>query len=321
MRATYMLMILLIGSAAAASDWENHFSRGEAFQRNGQYERAASEFESALQEARRDNPNDVKVPVTWNNLGVVYRALGRTHDAERCYQQAIAFYEQQPSLATALATSLDNLATLQLTLGRPSKAESLYRRAYEIRSRLLPPADPAIAKSLQHLARLEDERRRPQQAEAYYRQALRIEESAFGPMSTGVAPTLHNLATLLAETGRTDEARALYDRALAIYRASLPGHPAEAVVLRHLAELDTRAGAVSRADAEFQQALAICDRTLPPDHVQTGVILQAYGNFLSQTRHKKEAGAVIARANSILIKGMRDSGAAYTVEANTLRGK
>jgi len=315
-------MILLAASAAwAANDWEAHFSRGEMFQRNGQYEPAAAEFESALHAVQRNAPDDVKVPVTWNNLGVVYRALGRTPEAERCYLRAIAFYEKRADLAASLATTLENLAALYLTLGQLSKAEPLYRRSYQIRLEVLPPTHPAIAQSLQGLAQLEQERHRPERAEQYYRQALAIEESAFGPTSGAIAPALHNLATLCADAGRSDEARALYDRALAIYRANLPGHPAEAVVLRHLAELDAQAGMPSRADAEFQQALAICDRTLPPDHPQTGIILQAYGRFLSQSRRKKEAGAVTARANSILLKGMRDTGSAYTVEANTLRAK
>jgi tetratricopeptide (TPR) repeat protein len=310
----------MVTAAWAGSDWDTHFTRGEGFERAGRYEQAAREFESALHEAER-GPEDVKLPVTWNNLGVVYRALGRTHEAEACYLRAIAFYEKRTGFDAPLATALENLAALHLTLGALSKAEPLYRRSYEIRVKALPPAHPAIAQSLQGLAGLEQERHRPEKAEAYYRRALGIQESAFGSMSPSIAPTLHNLASVLTETGRIDEARALYERTLAIYRAGMPGHPAEAVVLRHLAELDARGGDFSRADAKFQEALGICERTLPPGHPQAGAILQAYGYFLNQAGRRKEARAVSARANDILIKGMRDSGSAYTVEVNTLRGK
>jgi tetratricopeptide (TPR) repeat protein len=319
-------MFLIGWSAWAASGWDEHFSRGEESQRNGRYEQAAAEFEAALQElrgdaARRENPVDVRGAVTWNNLGVVYSALGRTHEAESSYLRAIAFYENRPQFLSALAAPLDNLASLYLALGRVSKAEPLYRRCYEIRLRILPPNDPALGHSLHGLARLEHERRRPDRAEGFYRQALAIEESAYGVESLEVAPTLHNLATLLAETSRADEARAFYNRALAIYRSHRPGHPAEAVILRHLAELDAKAGSLALAESRFLQALAICESTLPPDHPQTGIILQAYGQLLRQARRKSESNKVIARANLILVKGLRESGAGYTVEASMLSAK
>src|SRR4051812_47736665 len=118
----YLAMLFLIGSAAA-SDWEARFSRGEALERSGRYESAAAAFEAALHQAR-----GIQTPVTWNNLGVDYRAIGRHGDAERCYRRAIASYEQRPDLAAPLATTLQNLAALHLTLGQLSKAEPLYRR-------------------------------------------------------------------------------------------------------------------------------------------------------------------------------------------------
>src|SRR5215469_11881747 len=162
MRHGYGFVMFLIGWPAwATSGWDEHFSRGEESQRNGRYEQAAAEFEAALQDARRENPADVRVAVTWNNLGVVYNSLGRLYEAESSYLRAIAFYESRPQLLSALAAPLDNLASLYLALGRISKAEALYRRCYEIRQRILPPNDPALAHSLHGLARLEHERRRP----------------------------------------------------------------------------------------------------------------------------------------------------------------
>lgn len=217
-------MLFLI-RCAAASDWEARFSRGEALERSGRYESAAAAFESALHEAA-----GIQTAVTWNNLGVVYRALGRPGDAERCYRRAMAYYEQRPDLAAPLATTLENLAALHLTLGQLSKAEPLYRRSYEIRLRVLPPRHPAIAESLQGLGRLEQERRHVALAEHYYREALAIHETP---------ATLHNLGTLLAETGRIGEARELYVLALAMYRQRGNAHPDEATILRHLAELRT----------------------------------------------------------------------------------
>ncbi len=220
-----------------------------------------------------------------------------------------------------MATSLDNLGALYLTGGRISKAQALYRRSYEIRLRSFTPDDPALAKSLHGLARLAQERLNLEQAEELYRRALAIEESAYGVASLEIAPTLHNFASVLAESSREDEARALYDRALSIYRDRQPGHPEQAVVLRHLAELDARQGLLSQADSQFLQAIGICENTLPPGHQQTGIILQAYGRFLKQAHRKTEANIVMARANRIIGASLRDSGAAYTVDVSKLQGK
>jgi Tfp pilus assembly protein PilF len=298
------LALLLV----AGSGWDAPFSRGEALERAGRYEQALIEFEAALAAAIAEDPNSVNVPVTWNNLGVVNRALGRTNDAERYYRLALVWYEKRPQFEEALATTLENLAVVELAAGRISKAEPLYRRSYEIRRGVLTPGDPAIAQSLHGLAELEYNRHRPAAAEAYYREALAIEEARLGRESIKIASTLHNLATVWAETGRTDEARAAYRRVLAIYRSASPGHPSEAVVLRHLAELDS-------SEEEFREALEICARMLPPDHPQTGVILQAYGMFLRKAHRGKEAEAVLARANEILGRSGRESGSVWLVDA------
>lgn len=301
------MLLTIFPAFAAGSEWETHVSRGEALERNGRYEQAVSEFEAALRFAA-----DAETAVTYNDLGAVYRALGRPHEAERSYHRAIAFYETRPEFSAALATSVENLAALQLTTGHVSQAESLYRRSYAIRLAVLPAGDAAIAGSLQGLARVEQERHHATEAERYYRQALAIHESA---------AVLHNFATLLTETGRFQEARIQYERALAMYRIQSPGHPAEAIVLRYLAELDAHDGNAEKAEAEFRQAVAICESALPPDHPQTGVIVQAYGVFLTHAKRKKEAASVVARANRILGKAAMESGAAYVAEAESFGGR
>jgi tetratricopeptide (TPR) repeat protein len=313
-----LLLIAIASPSFAASDWNAAFTRGEAFERSGRYEKAAEAFEEALAAAKRENPNGVAVPVTCNNLGVIYRALGRSRDAERSYRSAIAYYESHTGLETSLATTLENLAALELTRGQLSKAEPLYRRSYEIRVGVLPPGDPAIGQSLQGLALLEHERRNFDRAEAYYREAIGIEEKAFGKSAPQLAPALHNLAALLAETGRNTEARILWERTLKIYRFSGATHPEEAVVLRHLAELDAAAGLRAEADAEFRSALAICEGNLPADHPQTGAILQAYGLFLKAGHRGGEAGVALAKARNILAKDGRETGSTWVVDAGSI---
>jgi hypothetical protein len=56
----------------------------------------------------------------------------------------------------------------------------------------------------------------------------------------------------------------------------------------------------------------ICEASLPVDHPQTGVILQAYGRFLKNAHRKTAAKVVNERASAIL--GMR-----YTVDVSDFR--
>jgi Tfp pilus assembly protein PilF len=310
MRTTLLLLTLCAGLRA---DWNASFTRGEELQRAGRYERALAAFEEALQES-----DGVKTPVTWNNLGAVCRALGRTREAEKYYRLAIRYYEKQEGLESSLATTLENLGALEVMQGQLAKAEAHQRQAYEIRLRVQGANDPAIAHSLLGLAETEQERQHAGQAEANYRQAMSIYASAFGTGSLKLAPVLHNLATLLAENGRVEEARAAFERALAIYRESAPKHPDQAIVLRHLAELNARAGNKAEADAEFGQAVALCEEGLPVGHPQTGTILQAYGMFLKKNGQGREAAALLARAGRILSKDARESGAIWVVEASAL---
>jgi hypothetical protein len=59
----------------------------------------------------------------------------------------------------------------------------------------------------------------------------------------------------------------------------------------------------------------ICEASLPADHPQTGVILQAYGRFLKNAHRKTEA----ERASAILANGMVANGSGYTVDVSEFR--
>jgi len=269
--------------------WEDQF-------RQGHFTQAAHELEAALDQLTTD---DFRTPTLLSNLGVVYRNLGRASDAERCYRQAIAFCERHPAMERSLAGPIENLAALELTDHRLTRARDLYRRAYEIRLRTAAPPD-TLAASLQGLAQIAREQHHTTEAEDLYRQALASVE----PESLKAAAITHNLGTMYAELGRTVDARPLFEKALAVYN---PQHPLRAIVLRHLAEIEARDGHTNQAEALFNRAIEICRASLPPHHPDTDAILQSYARFLLQTKRKKEAGRVLATLGP-------ETGKSYTVD-------
>ncbi|HKE29067.1 MAG TPA: tetratricopeptide repeat protein [Bryobacteraceae bacterium] len=311
------IVLPAVWAAGANGDWDAHFRSGEALDRAGQYAASAVEFEMALAVAEHFLKTDWRLPVTLHNLGVVYRQLGRYPDAERCYQRASAIFERsQPERKAELASLLFDLGALYLTVGELSRAEPLCRRSYELRLEALGPNHPLIGASLHGLARVAQECRRFREAEDDYRRAAAVLEAAYGPHSRELADLDHNWGMLYRDQARDAEARPLLERAAAIYTETASSHPKLAIILRNLAELEASAGNSEQAARLFERSIAICDASLPADHPQTGIVLQAYAQFLRRTSHKKEAEVANARANAILRGHSRTN---YTVDLTELR--
>jgi len=303
----------------SADDWDSHFTQGEALEHQGKYAAAVSEFEAALPAATAFGADDWRLPITLHNLGTVYRETGRYADAERCYRRAIAIFEtHQLARKAELAGTLNNLGALDLVMGRNRKAGELYGRAYRLRVEALGAMHPLTAASLQGLAQVAQERRQYAEADRLYRQAARILEPALGAESLAMADLRHNWALLDRDAGRDRDALPLLERAEAIYTKAAPLHPKRAIVLRNLADLEMSASDLEKSGALFEQALDICAKSLPPDHPETGVILQAYSRFLYRVNRKKEGRVVAERARAILAKSARENGVGYSVDVTTL---
>jgi tetratricopeptide (TPR) repeat protein len=69
----------------------DYFNKGESYQQQGRYEKAAAEFEKAVKA-------DDSYAEAYSNLGFCYRKLGQFDRAVRTYQQAI---DLKPDLAEA----------------------------------------------------------------------------------------------------------------------------------------------------------------------------------------------------------------------------
>jgi tetratricopeptide (TPR) repeat protein len=317
----WVLFLLTLVSASAVDSteslWDQHSSRGSTLERQGQHTAAEREFAAALPLAETLGPDNWRLPLTLHNLGSVMRELGRYPESERYYRRAISIWEVHlPRRQVELAGTLQNLGALDLMWGRYSRAELNYRRAYELRLNALGPSHPQVAASLHGLAELATARRRYPEAEELYRRATPILEAAYGADSLTVADIFHNLGVLYSEMHRDAEARTRLERAAAIYDQTVPSHPNLATILYNLAELDLKAGDLARAGERLERAMRICETSLPPDHQETAIVLAAYGRFLSQTHHKKEAKLASERARAILSQTARERGYAYTFDAS-----
>jgi tetratricopeptide (TPR) repeat protein len=183
-----------------------------------EYEAAEKTLVLALANAQSvPEPDETVVAACVNNLGDVYRLLGRFEEAEPLLRQALATRvalcgENDPSTAR----SHHDLGVLLLDTGAWSEAEAHLLRALEVRRALLQPGDPDLARSLDTAGRLYTRLGRHGEAEAMFREAIGIGEASLGRDHPRLALMYRNYAELLAQAGRHGEADEYGRRAEAV---------------------------------------------------------------------------------------------------------
>ena len=70
--------------------------------------------------------------VAWNVLGSAYLDLEMYDRAERAYQRSIQILRDVPSAQAQYASSIDNLGTLEVSLGHKDQAQALCEKARHI---------------------------------------------------------------------------------------------------------------------------------------------------------------------------------------------
>ena len=115
-----------------------------------------------------------------------------------------------------LASLYDSLGEAYEDAVRYVEAEVPYRKALEIRERLLGKNHPDTANSLNNLAELYRSQGRYGEAEPLYVRSLHIKETQLGADHPDTALGLNNLAGLYKSQGRYSEAEPLYVQAVTI---------------------------------------------------------------------------------------------------------
>jgi tetratricopeptide (TPR) repeat protein len=185
----------------------------------GRNDIAAELIESALQSKAS--------PVAFNNLGQVYRALGQTEEATRCYREAIA-------LNPHYLTAFNNLGAILQESGKAAEAESVYRQALAMR--------PDFVEVWCNLANALQDLGKPEEAEQACRKALSI--------NPGFAAAHNILGGALQNLGRLDEAEQAF-------RQALLAKPDYAMAYNNLGTLLHALGRVVEAEQAYRQAVAI----------------------------------------------------------------
>jgi tetratricopeptide (TPR) repeat protein len=190
----------------------------------------------------------------------------RFDDAEKYFGLAVKEAEQFGFDDDRLAASLNNLANTysanyhyEAERGAKFKeAERLYKRALQIREKLLGPDHLEVAETLSDLAAWNQ--KKFNYSESLNKRALEIREKALGPEHLDVAQSLFQLAEAYSHRGKKSEAEPLYKRALKIWEKAADSDEKIALCLDGLADIDLHSDHEADAEPLLKRSLSIWEK-------------------------------------------------------------
>ncbi|XP_068711774.1 TPR repeat-containing protein DDB_G0287407-like isoform X2 [Montipora foliosa] len=187
--------------------------------RTNKFDEALAYYKKCLELHRRSLlPTHHLIPDTLNNIGAVYHSMGKWKECVNTLEEALQLYEDAyfGQLPPDVGGTLLNLAMAYRrqddTNTSVHKAESLYLRALDIRTKAYGPDHKDVGQTLLSYSAflfVVD----PKKSADVAKQAVEIFEKSFGPEHTNTLNALENVALGLARNGQFDEAHPYFKKA------------------------------------------------------------------------------------------------------------
>ena len=253
----------------------------------GEYRLAERDLLSALRlcgpHHGRPTPEHVSA---WNELGIIYKYLGKFQKARKCYRAALRYCDScltGSARYQLLANLYHNLGGLEHAQRRFRRAEPLARKSVEYRLQVRPKNPVSVAADRVALAAILDGLGKFEESQALYSSALRIYRCAYGESHREIALVLNNLAAVYQKIGRTERAERMYRLALAMKTETLgKAHPDVAVTMNNLGMLLAAQRRSAEAERYFERAHKLLANALGQKHPN----VRAVGANLERLRLK-----------------------------------
>ncbi|CAH3152946.1 unnamed protein product [Porites lobata] len=226
---------------------------------------------------------NVDVASGYNDLALVYKALGDPEQAKEYHQRGLAIQLKKLGAEhVSVATSYGNLATIHHDLGDLEQAKEYQQRGLAIELKKLGAEHVSVATSYGNLASIHKDLGDLEQAKEYQQRGLAIQLKKLGAEHIFVATSYGNLATIHKALGDLEQAKEYQQRGLAIKLKKLGAeHVSVATSYGNLASIHKDLGDLEQAKEYQQRALAIQLKKLGAEHVS---VATSYGNLA--TIHK-----------------------------------
>ncbi|GHJ15939.1 tetratricopeptide repeat protein [Micromonospora sp. AKA38] len=202
----------------------------------GDYASAASTASAAIEALEAGSGDRDMLVVLLNELGMLFKYLGRLDEAEHLYDRSLALLSRTPTRAGDLAAVLHNQAGVAHARGDLGRAERLARLGIAVRTGQTQVDRRALAADDAALAAILIDRGSWNEARRLLESCLDHHRREYGPAHHEVAVTLHNLGSLMFREGDVAAASNALQESLSIKVTCLgEDHPDLAPTLYNLA--------------------------------------------------------------------------------------
>ncbi|HEY3135428.1 MAG TPA: tetratricopeptide repeat protein [Blastocatellia bacterium] len=229
----------------------------------------------------QEEGNSAGEGIARNQIGGLYREMGRSaaglenyQTAQNYYQQAQEQYEKaRKTLQRALgpdhidvANSINDLAYTYMLTGKYSQAEPLFEQALAIYEKAQPDTR-YVADRLGNLAECYDRQGGYEKAEPLYKRVVEIRTSNLDVNPRAAIESLSNLAFLYFERGKYAEAERRFNEALDVWNNSKKPQPSDAVPMYDgLAAIYRERGEYDKAEQFLHQVRQLHKELVEYDH-------------------------------------------------------
>ncbi len=238
------------------------------YHRQGRFSEAEKLHRHALELIEHESgPFSLDVAQSLNDLGAIYRSLGRHSQAIAVLKRAVGILDRSPS-SELTATTLNNLGAAYYEIGQVVHSEEIVRRALAI-AESRQDRGSEVPYLLSTLGRQYLARKHYSDAEAVYRRAISLLAETHGLQHPDYALAMSNLAVVYQRQRRFREAVPLLESALEILESSagrdapVLGVPLDryAEVLRGLGRKSEGQGVARRAKSIVRPGTGTVDVT------------------------------------------------------------
>ncbi|HSE40209.1 MAG TPA: serine/threonine-protein kinase [Acidobacteriota bacterium] len=276
----------------------------------------------ALQNAAKDigtsfkNQPETEADIR-NTVGYTFMRLGKYEDAEKNLLRAL---EIRRKLHTGnnedIATSLDNMGTLNHEKGSLPQGEKYFREALAMRKNLYPEGNKQVSDTLNNLGVLVHDEGKLPEAEKLYRECLELRYKFYGPEADETASTINNLGALLIAKEDFAAAETMMRQVLKLdLKRWGNDHPNVAFSMNNLAYCLEKGGKINDAAPLYRKVSEMNPRLLGPEHPITTRGMCNLGRILMLQGNLKEAEPVLRKALEIQKRIMEPN---HPQTANTL---
>jgi tetratricopeptide (TPR) repeat protein len=201
------------------------------------------------------------------------------------------------------ASVLHGLGAVTYLQHRESEAAAYYKRAVEIRKKLLKPDDPELVSSLSGLAQALRAKGDDREADQCYREILVVYRQHPELYRGDYAMHLFSVGAFAFSRHRLEEAQSFLEEAVANFeRYEGTGSPHLALASASLAEVYESEGKYSESEALYRKALTIQEAQLSPDDADLGRTLGGLADVRYKQGNSSEAALLRKRSRAIFEK-------------------